>query len=302
MGCPETVIPVLTGPTAVGKTALSLDFAERIDAEIVSVDSRQIYRGMDIGTAKPSRAELRRVRHHMIDEREPDDPISAGEFAECVWERIDDVHARGKSVVLAGGSTLYLMAITEGIADIPAIPPEARSALNERLQVEGSAALFRELEAIDPDAAKTMDPSKSQRIVRALEVYQATGRRLSDFHAEHRSPPFSFRVFVLDRPREDLYERVNARVDAMIADGLVDETSGLMERYGREAAPFKTIGYREIIEHLDGRHSLDRAVDLIKRNSRRYAKRQLTWLRGQEGYQWMSAAEATVQDLRSAAG
>jgi tRNA dimethylallyltransferase len=299
---PESVIPVLTGPTAVGKTALSLDFAERIGAEIVSVDSRQIYRGMDIGTAKPSQAELQRVRHHMIDEREPDDPISAGGFAKCVWARIDDVHARGKSVVLAGGSTLYLRAITEGIADIPSIPPETRTELNDRLQAEGSAALFHELEAIDPDAAKTMDPSKSQRIVRALEVYHATGRRLSDFHAAHRSPPFSFRVFVLDRSREELYERINARVGAMIADGLVDETIGLLERYGIEATPLKTIGYREIIEHLDGRHSLDRAVDLIKRNTRRYAKRQLTWLRGQDGYQWMSAADTTIQDLGSAAG
>jgi tRNA dimethylallyltransferase len=299
---PETVIPVLTGPTSVGKTTLSLDFAERIGAEIVSVDSRQIYRGMDIGTAKPSQAELGRVRHHMIDEREPDNPISAGEFAEAVWVRIDEIRARGKAVILAGGSTLYLKAIAEGIADIPEIPKETRDELNTRLASEGPAVLFRELVSIDPEAARTMDPSKSQRIVRALEVYHATGRLLSDFHAEHRSPPFSFSVFVLDRPREELYERINGRVDAMIADGLVDETTDLLERYGNVAAPLKTIGYREVIEHLDGRHSLDRAVDLIKRNTRRYAKRQLTWLRGQERYRWMNAAEATIQDLGSAAG
>jgi tRNA dimethylallyltransferase len=283
------LIPVITGPTGAGKSNLAIALAKRWRAEIVSADSRQIYRKMDIGTAKPSLLELASIPHHLIDERWPDESISAGEFARLAWERIADIQSRGRSALIVGGSTLYVKAITEGIANLPAGSPEIRAQLMKRLANDGSGALFDELARIDPDAAETMDPSKSQRIVRALEVYLSTGRPISDHQKDHISPPFDFRVSVLSMDRAELYDRIERRVDNMLELGLVSEVISLVEEFGSAAAPLSTIGYREIIDHLEGTHDLDTAVGLIKRNTRRYAKRQLTWYRSGADYSWFDA-------------
>jgi tRNA dimethylallyltransferase len=295
-------VPVLTGPTGVGKTALSLALARDLGAEIVSVDSRQIYRGMDIGTAKPSADELAAAPHHFIDEREPDDPISAGEYAELSWQRMADIAARGRMPLLVGGSTLYLKAITEGIARIPETDMAIRAELTERLDREGPEVLFRELTAIDPLAAETMDATKTQRVIRALEVYHSTGTPLSHFFRQHIDPPYRFRVLVLNRDRSDLYARINARVDQMITEGLVSEAEQLLRRFGANAAPLKTIGYREIIDYLGGEYGFERAVELIKQNTRRYAKRQLTWFRSGHDYRWMDAVDARSRALEFLTG
>ena len=285
-------IPAITGPTAVGKTSLSIEIAENLDAEIVSVDSRQIYRELDIGTAKPSQNELNRVRHHFINERSIVDPVSAGRFAEMAEARIAEIQGRGKSVLLVGGSTLYLHALQHGLSDIPAVAPAFRAQLIDRLAREGSEALFAELLEVDPDAAGAMDATKSQRIVRALEVYHGTGRPLSYYHKNPTPPRFLYRTIVLERDRKELYERIERRVDLMLDQGLVEEVRGLLN-YGFQSdlPALRTIGYQEVIRHLAGAIDHNEMVRLIKRNTRRYAKRQLTWFRRFEEYEWAPYAQ-----------
>ena len=283
-------VPVLTGPTAVGKTALSLDLAEHLGAEIISADSRQVYRRLDVGTAKPSAAELARVPHHFIDERDLDEPFSAGQFAREATARIVDVLGRGRVPLVVGGATLYLHALLYGLADVPAVPPAVREALEARLASEGADALYDELRHADPAAAATLDPTKTQRLVRALEVFHATGQPISSFQQQHEALPFRYRVAVLDRDRSALYARINRRADVMLAAGLVDEVRGLLdEGVDPSLNPLRTIGYREPIRYLRGEIDEAEMIRLLKRNSRRYAKRQLTWFRRYPDFTWHTA-------------
>ena len=285
-------ILALTGPTAVGKTSLGIELAERADSEIVSVDSRQIYRELNIGTAKPSADELQRVPHHLIGERSLHEPVSAGQYALLAEDRIAEIISRNKKVILVGGSTLYLQALQHGLADIPEIDPDIRSKLVDRLRAEGSDALFRELESVDPEAAGTMDASKSQRIVRALEVYHGTGRPLSYYHQNPRQPRYRYETIVLEMDRVRLYERIERRVDIMLEEGLVDEVQGLLEAGFDPSIPvLRTIGYSEVIQYLQTQIDYTEMVRLIKRNTRRYAKRQMTWFRRFEEYKWMRREE-----------
>lgn len=289
---PEPRILALIGPTAVGKTSLSLAIAERLGAEIVSADSRQIYRPLTIGTAKPSPSELARVPHHFIDELDLDEPYSAGRFAEDANERIAEILARGHTPLVVGGSTLYIEALLHGLAEIPPTSVETRVRLMQRLKAEGSERLFEELQRRDPASAATMDPTKSQRIVRALEVLEDTGRPLSFYHEQRPEPPYRFAPVVLTRPRSRLYERINQRVDAMLDAGLLDENRRLLEaRHDLSASPLRTIGYREPIAHLRGEITYEEMVRLLKQNSRRYAKRQLTWFRRRPEYVWLDLEE-----------
>lgn len=283
-------IPVLTGPTGVGKTALSLDLAEHIDAEILSADSRQIFRELTIGTAKPGAKELARIPHHFINERSLGEPFSAGIFAEEAEVRMRDIMRRGRVPLVVGGSTLYLQALLHGLADIPPVEPTVREQVEQRLRHEGAERLYRELQTIDPAAAATMDPTKTQRLVRALEVYYGTGQPISSYHETKKPRPFSFRTVVLYRDREELYRRIEQRVDEMLADGLLDEVRGLLERGADPGLnALQTIGYQEPIRFLRGEINYDEMVRLLKRNSRRYAKRQLTWFRRFPEYVWMDA-------------
>ncbi len=295
-------ILVLTGPTAVGKTALSLAVAGRIGAEIVSVDSRQVYRDLVIGTARPSEAELQRVTHHLIGTWPIDAPLSAGLFVREAEACIRDILARGKTPLVVGGSTLYLAALQDGLADIPDVSPETRDAIETRLIEEGADALYRELEQIDPASAATMDPTKSQRLVRALEVYFGTGTPLSHHHAARQAPAYTYRTMVLDTGRDVLYDRIDRRVDAMLDAGLVDEVRGLLDRYGPHLPALRTIGYQEPTAMLLGGIDATEMRRLIQRNTRRYAKRQLTWFRRFEGYEWIEIDKALADPERLLAG
>lgn len=285
-------ILVLTGPTAVGKTALSLSLAQQLDAEIVSSDSRQVYRPLTIGTAKASPAERALVPHHFIDELDLEEPFSAGLFARAAWERIGAIRERGREAIVVGGSTLYLEALVHGLAEIPPTRPATRAALNRRLEAEGAQKLFEELAALDPATAATLDPTKTQRIVRALEVHHDTGQPLSHYLERRTRPPWAFRVIVLNRPREQLYERINARAEAMLAGGLLEENRALLEAgYGRALNPLRTIGYQEPMAYLAGEMSYEEMVRRLKQNTRRYAKRQLTWFRRRAEYAWIELPE-----------
>ncbi len=288
----------ITGPTAVGKTALSLALADRLDGEIISADSRQVYRELTIGTAKPSPEELCQAPHHFVDERSVfDPPFSAGAFAEEANRRIRAIRARGRYPLVVGGSTLYIHALQHGLADVPEVPSTVRARIEERLEREGVEALYAELEAVDPRQAARMDPTKTQRLVRALEVYHGTGRPLSDYYDDQPEPPFSYRTVVLYRDRQRLYRRIEERVDHMLERGLLDEVQALLDKgVDPTRQPLRTIGYREPIQYLRGEIDYDEMVRLVKRNTRRYAKRQLTWFRRYEDYTWLNIDDLSLAE------
>jgi tRNA dimethylallyltransferase len=295
-------VPTIAGPTAVGKTELSLKLAERLlpdesPAEIISADSRQVYRDLDIGTAKPSAEAQERVPHHFIDEKDLDEDFSAGAFAEEAHARIDAIRERGCEALVVGGSTLYLHALQVGLADIPDVPSGVRERLGERLEREGADALFAELQDVDPDRAARLDATKTHQVIRALEVHEHTGRTLTHFHEHQPEPPHDFSTVVLQRDRPLLYDRINRRVDRMLQSGLVDEVRALRKRGAdRHRPPLRTIGYREVFDFLDGEHDRAEMERLIKRNTRRYAKRQLSWFRRYDDYTW-THAETPVEEV-----
>lgn len=289
----------IVGPTAVGKTALSLTLAERWDAEIISADSRQIYNELTIGTAKPSLEERQRVPHHFIDERSIfDTPYSAGQFADEARARIRDIRSRGKRPLIVGGSTLYIHALQYGLADVPDVSDEVRDEVEQRLAEEGADALYEELQDVDPTQAAKMDPTKTQRLVRALEVYHGTGRPLTYYHEQQSAPPFEYRTVVLNRDRQKLYRRIERRVDHMLDRGLLDEVAALLEDgVDPTRQPLRTIGYREPIQYMRGDIKQEEMVRLVKRNSRRYAKRQLTWFRRYDEYAWIDIDDVSTEKL-----
>ena len=298
---PDASDPILTitGPTAVGKTAVSLEAAEQLNAEIVSVDSRQVYEELTIGTAKPSPSEQRRALHHFIGERSLHEPFSAGAYAKAANDRIRAVLERGRRPLVVGGATLYLHALQYGLADIPDVDDEVRHELNQRLESEGPNALYEELQQVDPRQAAETDPTKTQKVIRALEVYHGTGKPLSYYYENQTEPPFDYVTVVLNRDREKLYDRINQRVDRMLDAGLLDEVRDVMDIDGvqLDEPPLCTIGYREPIQHLKGDIDYDEMVRLVKRNTRRYAKRQLTWFRRYDEYHWRAAPETRAEDL-----
>jgi tRNA dimethylallyltransferase len=285
---------VLVGPTASGKTPVALEICRRADAEIISADSRQMYIHMDIGTAKPTREERARVPHHFIDDRLPDAPLNASEFGSRGRQIIDEILTRGKLPLVVGGSGLYIQGLVDGFFEGPEPDEELRSRLYARLEGEGGEALLEELRAVDPAAAATMLPSNKKRIVRALEVFQLTGQRISALQQSRIAISFS-PVFVgLRWERAALYDRINRRVDRMLEEGLVDEGRTLLALgYDPRLNALQTVGYREVFAHLSGAMSYDRMVFLIKRNSRRYAKRQMTWFRSDERITWF---DVTAED------
>jgi len=301
---PDPPVLTIVGPTAVGKTTLSLNVAEQLDAEIISADSRQVYSELTIGTAKPSEEEQSRVPHHFIGERSVEGPpFSAGAFADAANARIRDIRSRGRQAIVVGGSTLYVHALQEGLADIPDVPQRVRDRLEGRLEEEGPEALYDELCAVDPRQAENNDPTKTHRVIRALEVYHHTGKPLTHYYDQQPEPPFSYRTVVLNRERSALYDRINRRVDRMLENGLLDEVRSVMTLdVDLDEAPLSTIGYREPIQFLRGEIDREEMVRLVKRNSRRYAKRQLTWFRRYDDYVWLKANDATPTDVFEAVG
>ncbi len=282
-------IIVVVGPTGIGKTALSLALAEVADVEIISADSRQIYRYLDIGTAKPTAEECAVAPHHFISILDPDQPYSAGEYAKDARQLIDDILKRGNLPLIVGGSGLYVRALLDGFFDEPGKDLELRAALKTRLENEGPEALHAQLAKVDPALAAKTHPNNTRRIVRALEVFELANRPITEIQKQQKNPlQIPWRRFGLNMDREKLYDRINLRVDKMIEAGLVDEIKGILERgYDPDLNSLNTVGYKEIISYFNAEISLDEAVELIKRNSRRYAKRQLTWFRAEEHTTWI---------------
>ena len=284
---------VICGPTAVGKTEISIGVAEQLDGEIVSCDSMQVYKYMDIGTAKPSLVEQERVPHHLIDVVTPDEDFNVAKFQELAETAISEISLRGRIPVLVGGTGFYIKAITDGfLFPWKGASPEVRESLHKEAAEKGTDRLYTRLEEVDPQAARKIHPNDAKRVIRALEVYITTGRPISEMWREGRKKKrarFDRLVMVgLVRERSALYERINVRCDKMIELGLVEEARNLLEQgYSRTLASGQALGYKEVVPYLKGECSLEEAVELIKRDTRRYAKRQLTWFRADPRIQWL---------------
>ncbi|MGE5807840.1 MAG: tRNA (adenosine(37)-N6)-dimethylallyltransferase MiaA [Nitrospirota bacterium] len=283
-------ILIIAGPTAAGKTDASILLARQIGAEIVSADSMQIYRGMDIGTAKPSAEERRLVYHHMIDIVAPDQPYSVGDYLRDARAAIDGILSSGGIPVVVGGTGLYIRALTRGLFHGPPADLELRERLLRR-EAEGQAGtLYADLVKVDPEAAIKIHPNDLRRTVRALEVYYLRDRKLSEFQREHAfgDRPYRFTMLFLVRSRKELYPRIERRVDGMIEGGLEAEVRRLLDRgYPADLVSMQGLGYKQFIDHFLGRTSRDEAVALLKRDTKRYAKRQFTWFRREPDAVWV---------------
>ncbi len=281
-------VAVLVGPTAVGKTALALELAEALHAEIVNADSMQVYRELNIGTAKPTPVELARVRHHLVDAAQPDEPFDAARYAREGRAVIAELHRRGVAPLVAGGTGLYIKALLAGLFQQEEGVLEVRQRLARELDLQGLPALYARLTALDPATANRLAPGDTYRILRALEVAEATGRPLSALHADHnfQDRPYITLKLGLDLPREELYRRIEARVDAMVAQGWIEEVQHLLQRYPPSLKPLQALGYRHLAAFLEGRLTLAAALEQTKTETRRYAKRQLTWFRADPEIRW----------------
>jgi tRNA dimethylallyltransferase len=297
---PRPRLLALVGPTAAGKTTLAIGLAESIGAEVVSIDSRQVFRGLDVGTAKPTREERARVPHHLLDVVDPAGLWDAARHAEAAARAIGDVERRGRVALLCGGSGLYLRALADGLCPAPPRDPALRDRLLEEIAEGGADRLRRELEAGDPDAAGRIAPRDFARLVRAIEVLRLTGRAISAWQAEHRAAerPFDVAVFVLSPPVEELDRRIACRTAEMFASGLLEETRAALDAGApADSAALRSIGYREAQLVLAGTLGLPEAVAAATLATRRYAKRQRTWFRGLPGARWLDPADAGA-DLR----
>jgi tRNA dimethylallyltransferase len=276
-----TPLLVIVGPTASGKSRLGLEVAERIDGEIVSADAFAVYRGFDIGTDKPTSEDRRRVRHHLIDFADPDQRFSAGEFANAAASAIDDINDRGRTAIVVGGTNFYIRALLEGLFPSPPRDPADGQRLAEEWERD-SDSVFKRLQEVDPEAAQRIGPTDRQRVLRALEIYELTGESLTSHQRRHQHPPRYRTLMVAPKlSRPDLYARIDARADRLFASGLVEEVRRILASgVPFDAHALKAIGYRQVVELLEGRCDLQSAIDNTKRSSRQFAKRQLTWLRG----------------------
>jgi len=284
----------LSGPTASGKTTVGVELAEQIGAEIISLDSMTLYRGMDIGTAKPTAAERDRVPHHLIDTVEPCEECSLAQYLEAAWRCIHEIRARGRAVLFVGGTPLYLKGLLRGIFQGPPADWDLRKQLQEEARVHGPGCLHQRLGEVDPAAAQRLHPNDTRRLIRALEVFHKTGSPISELQRQFEvaRPAEACRVFVLDWQRQELYARINARVEAMFSAGLVDEVRGLVARprpLSKTAA--QALGYREVLKHLAGRQDLTATVELVKTHTRQLAKRQLTWFRSLSECRFVGAGD-----------
>lgn len=298
----SSVLPrllVLVGPTAVGKTQLSLEIAEQFGCEIISGDSMQVYRGMDIGTAKATPEERARVPHHMIDIHDPDHPFSVAEFQQRAQALIADIGARGKLPFIVGGTGLYIESVCYDFQFVEGGSDEAyRRELNDWADQHGEAALHERLRKADPASAERIHPNDRRRTIRALEIVRVSGTTMSEQLAgQKKQSPYELCIVGLTMDRERLYERIEARIDQMIAEGLVPEVRGLLERgFSPELVSMQGLGYKEIVAHLRGDWELSEAVELLKRNTRRFAKRQLSWFKRMKDIQWIDVTEPKFYD------
>lgn len=278
---------VVAGPTASGKTALAISLAKELKTEILSFDSRQFFREIPIGTAAPTHQEQQGVKHHFIGNKSISESYSAGDFARDARSFCHDWFNQHNHLVAAGGSGLYLNALLRGFDDMPEISDAVRKEINDAVQKKGLTWLQNEVKSIDPEHFDKTDNQNPRRLIRCLEVYRSSGKRLSDLQRSNTQDFFApVRLFGLEWARETLYARIETRVDAMMDDGLENEVRSVAQYRNHQA--LQTVGYRELFNYIDGECSLDDAVDQIKTNTRRYAKRQLTWFRNRESLEWIS--------------
>lgn len=290
---PEKPLVVLLGPTAVGKTALSLQLAERFNGEIVSADSRLIYQTMDIGTAKPTPEEQAQVPHHLIDLCPPDVTLTVAEYQSLAYATIDAIHARKRVPFLVGGTSLYVRAVVEGL-QIPEVPPNPalRTELEDLLATQGREALYEKLLELDPATAAVIDVKNPRRLLRALEIVMITGRSKVELEGAN-PPPYAILQVGLTRPREELYARIDARVVAMVEAGLVAETQRLLDAgYAPTLPAMTSLGYREISAYLRGEMTLDAAIERIQIETHRFVRHQMTWFRKMENIHWFDLSES----------
>lgn len=292
LGKKENLV-VLIGPTAVGKTKLSIELAKRYNGEIISGDSMQIYKGMDIGTAKIKNSEMEGIPHHLIDIKEPSEPFSVAEFQELVRGKISAISQRNKLPMLVGGTGLYIQSVIYDyqFSDAPS-DDYFRKQLERRVELEGNEKLYHELVALDPESAAKIHPNNIRRVIRALEVYHCTGKTISDYQEKQdQDLLFNTAIIGLTMDRDKLYERINGRVDLMMKDGLLTEVENLYKKGLNDCQAIQAIGYKEIFEYFKGQVSLEEAIVQLKQNSRRYAKRQLTWFRNKMNVDWFNMSE-----------
>ncbi|HEX2914589.1 MAG TPA: tRNA (adenosine(37)-N6)-dimethylallyltransferase MiaA [Chloroflexia bacterium] len=287
---------VITGPTAVGKSALALSLAQKLNGEIVAADSRTLYRGMDIATAKPAPEELLQVRHHLIDIINPDEEFALPDFLEQAQAVISDIHSRGKLPMLVGGTVQYINALVEGW-QVPRVPP--RRGLREQLEQEaaerGSEALYRDLQVLDPEAAEHINPLNTRRIVRALEVYHTTGQLFSQSQGKN-PPPYRILKIGLTLEREKLYARADHRIEVMFEQGLVDEVRRLLaEGYAPTLPAMSSVGYQQVIAYLNGEMTLEEAQERMRFTTHRYIRQQYTWFRRDPAIHWLQANEPELE-------
>lgn len=291
---------ILTGPTAVGKTALSISLAKAVGGEIISADSMQVYKYMDIGSAKIMPEEMQGVRHYLVDEFLPEEEFNVVKFQQYAKKYMQEIYDHGKIPVLVGGTGFYIQAV---LYDIDFTENEENTALRAQLEryagEHGARALHERLEQIDPESARVIHPNNVKRIIRAIEFYELTGQRISEHNEQqHRNEsPYNYAYLVLNDERSVLYERIEKRVDKMLEDGLVDEVARLRDMgCTRNMVSMQGLGYKEILDALDGKCTLEEAVDTIKKNTRHFAKRQLTWFRRERGVEWIQKQEYGYDD------
>lgn len=281
---------VVVGPTAVGKTALTVQLAKHFGVKVLNADSRQVFKELSIGTAKPTLDELNGIQHFFINDRSINDEFSAGHFEKEGLASLEEIYKNEDVAILSGGSGLYIDALCFGFSDIPKVDSSIRLMLKERENEEGVEQLFKELQLLDPDYAKSINSENQQRIIRALEICIGTGKPFSSFRTGSKEQRSFNLIFIgLELPREVLYDRINARMDEMIANGLFEEAK-LNKNY-KHINALKAVGYSEIFGFFEGKYDKQEAIRLLKRNSRRYAKRQLTWFKKNDLVQWFEPTE-----------
>lgn len=288
---------IILGPTAAGKTALGIELAKKLGGEIISADSMQVYRGMDIGTAKPTMEERRGIPHHLIDIRNPDESWTVSDFV----ERANGLTGSLAHPIIVGGTGLYLWALLEGFS-FPITPADKE--LRGRLEKEPTSTLYAQLSTIDPEAAKKIHANDKKRIIRALEVFELTGKPISELqrtrsHTHHLNGGYSPLLLGLDPPRDILYEKINHRVDSMLEKGLIDEVIGLLAKgYSRSLPSFQALGYKEVVEYLDGKWTKEQMIEELKKRTRNFARRQMTWFRRFKNVRWVEpGSKSSISEL-----
>ena len=290
---------VIVGPTAVGKSRIAIDVAKRFETVILTADSRQVYRGMDVGTDKPPVASRQGIPHQLIDLVDPDEPFNTGLFRRHAAAAIERLYQHGRLPLVVGGTGLYVRTLLQGLCEAPPADPTVRARLREEAHVQGRERLYARLVSVDPVTASKLHPHDTPKIIRALEVHQLSGLPMSEFQARHgfAERPFSSLVIGLNRDRGQLYRRIEERIDWQLANGLVEETRRLLDRgYRRDAAAMKGLGYRQVAAYLAGECDRVEMVRQFKRDTRRFAKRQMTWFRREPGIIWLSLEEGEPID------